>query len=1840
MAEPVRFDGDASSLIRELDKLKAALRGVDLATLKVIDDNVSFERVASRVSKSGKSVAYSLQAVQRDLKLVDRFGNKVSASFSKLGDRAELSSAKLIQQASAANKAVGAIEDLAKAQDKLKQLRTNVGQESLVSKSLKENISEFDIPNASLGKQAAIASAQERIRKAFLSTNVSLEQFNALLNKVKSGKFEAITGETGRLNRELRNLFVLLESIDKKAPARLPTSLEYTEAAARSADAAIEAMRSGIGSAVERAGKLEQAWSDFILQAKLGGAAVKNELNEAGLAYDNLTRRFQQGRIAQLREEARRAPRQDQPVSSVENLDPVTLALRNQNALREAAARIKKGQIQVENQDLAIQKRLTEELKAQTRQEERAAIARQSGVLPSTLPLQATGGAGVPSGEILTSAGSRDSVERLRQIQQRQNNLLEAARRIKQATIKVDNQDLAIQRNITEELKAQAREQERARIAKQSGVLPETLPLQVAQPTGSVELITTAGNRNAVERLKTVRQIQRFEAAGNAEKAKGIALNNKLIAQRRVVGALVEQANGPLKRTKDLTASMVKNLSGLARVTGVSAFIVAAFELKEAITEAARAAAELSIKVAEIETISNESANQTEQWTSALQELSKQFGGTSVEQAEGAYQILSRQIRSATGDVLTNAEAVRFLADTNKLAIAGVTDVSTATNALTSVLNAYKLNASDAASISARLFETVRLGNVRIETLNQGFGRVLVPASSLGVELNDLLGAISTISNQGVEANETYTFLRGIFQKLLKPTDAMRKVFNQLGVASGEALIAQRGLIPALNAIQEVGGSSSTELAELFNRVRALTGVFALSGENAKRAASDIASIADAGKSLTNFEAATNKVLNSTGKTLERFGKNVQVAFEREVAEPALKAITQIVRGIDDLEGTIRGTIDAIKLVGIAMTGAFVSRTVYNGITAIAGQMLLLGTISSATAGKIQLVAASLGAAVAVGAALVAASEYAESLSEQQLAEQAKVQGDILKLREDTISKTTALETDFTNALFQEFSKRRQSALNDSQEHLKVVNSLIKINEKLIKDSEKEFRKVLSNIKKIAGEQAAEITRSYKELTKEAEEAKKFSDSLVRGQQRRALDIALDFGGSGQDIALLDQQIAGLKERVQSATDTGELELFKRLATELSRLTKLRADAEIDFNKKATQILQERYRLEGQYSADNNEQARRGLRQELADRERILQILKEGGEVQLQQELRIAKLRADLNKATTPEEKASAYSALEKAVTEQERLNRLAELERGIRERTLKTEEELANKALQIQKQRLEAARSAEREQAAARSLKLEFELLSEEARAFKLGDIKSLKELPGFQKDVAKQLQRLEKLRGITSQLGGGPGADKVLRDRQIQLVREVNLEAEKLRDQAQQDRLVKIKQEGELAKKQAEDQYRERSKNLALELAAIQEARKRIGESGLVGENGLTVRENFGGLLGDQTTSELAKLGASFETLAAALPSLEGAVAGIQKLLNTPNTTEEDIAPARAAVATILNSIKDVLPGLRPGTSLQDLSPEQKALIGAVTALNATVNRLDPAIQTALEARDEVTAAAENAGRLPVIGRPNVSLSLPEISPLQSAAQVAAKTFAKEATKGLTEGAKEAGKAEAKAKQEEEKRLSKPSTGIGAGPRPKRPELEPKRFGIQLGQGALPVEQQFARIQAQVEQEAEARRKAAKQIEEQRRIESQARIQQAISTGQARVTDRGLALVGSIGDPAIYTDIAQQTLTVQQSALDEQRKTNQLLAGRSGVGAPAITAEEALRKVRPLGPAKQIINPITPQVSFLPENQSVEQAPPATPINFTILEAGNAQETAELVFQKLRRFTRLGLR
>ncbi len=248
-------------------------------------------------------------------------------------------------------------------------------------------------------------------------------------------------------------------------------------------------------------------------------------------------------------------------------------------------------------------------------------------------------------------------------------------------------------------------------------------------------------------------------------------------------------------------------------------------------------------------------------------QVSNRTGVATADLTDGMYQVIS-----AFGD---SADAAGILETAAKAAAAGNATTTDSINLLSAVTKGYGDTSSEAVQKAADLsFATVRLGQTSFPELAAAMGKVIPLAGTLGVEQEQLFGAMSTLTGVTGGTAEVVTQLKATMQGFLAPNANMTKSLQAMGYESGQALLKSQGLQGALDVLKGSVHGDELAFAGLFSSVEAQTAVLSLAGTQAENLTSKTAEMYEAtGAADTAFLRQTDN-LKYMGKELKNLGNN------------------------------------------------------------------------------------------------------------------------------------------------------------------------------------------------------------------------------------------------------------------------------------------------------------------------------------------------------------------------------------------------------------------------------------------------------------------------------------------------------------------------------------------------------------------------------------------------------------------------------------------------------------------------------------------------------------------------------------------------------------------------------------------------------------------------------------------------------------------------------------------------------------------------------------------------------------------------------------------------------
>ena len=373
-------------------------------------------------------------------------------------------------------------------------------------------------------------------------------------------------------------------------------------------------------------------------------------------------------------------------------------------------------------------------------------------------------------------------------------------------------------------------------------------------------------------------------------------------------------------------------------------------------------------QMANVSTMLDKPAAHMDTFRKSVQSMAIEFGQSTETLSAGLYDILSASVPAG--------KALDTLSVSAKAAKAGMSETGVAADAITTMLNAYGLEAENAADISDWLFTIVKRGKTNFGELAPSIGNVATIASTAGVSLEELGGTIATLTKNGVKTENAITAVNAIISSFLKPTDEGAQYAKTLGFELNSTTLASEGMLGVFEKINKLPPDA---ISKLFPNVRALKGVLPAL-QNVEGFADDIAAMGGRTGSTEEAFKKMSATMSSTFDAAKQSALGV-MAVIGESLSPVLSnlsgqftAAAQSTMGwVGANQGLVVGLAAMVAIVGATGAGLLVLSVAGSAVATVfaltSGVVGAFGTIVGVTGTVIAGLTGILGT---VGAALTA----------------------------------------------------------------------------------------------------------------------------------------------------------------------------------------------------------------------------------------------------------------------------------------------------------------------------------------------------------------------------------------------------------------------------------------------------------------------------------------------------------------------------------------------------------------------------------------------------------------------------------------------------------------------------------------------------------------------------------------------------------------------------------------------------------------------------------------------------------------------------------------------------
>lgn len=387
--------------------------------------------------------------------------------------------------------------------------------------------------------------------------------------------------------------------------------------------------------------------------------------------------------------------------------------------------------------------------------------------------------------------------------------------------------------------------------------------------------------------------------------------------------------------------------------------------------------------VAKVGTVADLQSVSLEKLRDDMLQLSTETGRGAGEIADATYQAISASVDTA--------DAVSFVGTSVGLAKAGFLETADAVDVLTTIINAYGLEASDAGRLSDILIQTQNDGKTTVNELSQSMGQVIPLASAYGVNIENLAASYAQLTKNGVATAQAGTYLKSMLNELGDSGSDVGEILkSKTGKSFGQLMNDGMSLGDVLGILNDSVNGDSEALAGLWSSSEAGTGALSIlsSGVGAfndelGNMQDSTGNVADALETLSTPSAKAQESLNAVKNAGIELG-----SAALEAIAPLLEQLAETVKSLTERFSNLSPATQTVIVAVMAILAALGPVIIIIGqlITAVGTIMTVAPAVATAL-GAVKIAIAAIGGpatiVIAVITALVLKLIHAYNTSEE-----------------------------------------------------------------------------------------------------------------------------------------------------------------------------------------------------------------------------------------------------------------------------------------------------------------------------------------------------------------------------------------------------------------------------------------------------------------------------------------------------------------------------------------------------------------------------------------------------------------------------------------------------------------------------------------------------------------------------------------------------------------------------------------------------------------------------------------------------------------------------------------
>ena len=366
--------------------------------------------------------------------------------------------------------------------------------------------------------------------------------------------------------------------------------------------------------------------------------------------------------------------------------------------------------------------------------------------------------------------------------------------------------------------------------------------------------------------------------------------------------------------------------------------------------------------MAKVNTIADTSAVSLDDLSSQIMDLSNQTGISANEIADATYNAISAGQNTA--------DAVNFVSNATSLAKAGFTDTGSAIDVLTTIMNAYGLEADKVGSVSDMLINTQNKGKTTVAELSASMGKIIPTAKSMGVGLEQISAGYAIMTAKGIATAESTTYMNSMLNELGKSSTKVGQALKEETGKSFQELVAEgKSVGDVLQIVKDHADKSGVAFNELWGSAEAgKAGLTLLSdgAESFNAMAKDmVASTGSTGEAMEKLETPSQKAKVAINEL-----KNAGITLGQTALSALAPLIDKVSQSVEKLTTWFSNLSPGVQQI-ILIVLAFI--TALGPVLIVIGKIISsVGTIMTIAPAIVSVISVIKGAVTALNAVLMA----------------------------------------------------------------------------------------------------------------------------------------------------------------------------------------------------------------------------------------------------------------------------------------------------------------------------------------------------------------------------------------------------------------------------------------------------------------------------------------------------------------------------------------------------------------------------------------------------------------------------------------------------------------------------------------------------------------------------------------------------------------------------------------------------------------------------------------------------------------------------------------------------